>query len=174
MSITNVVITTVDSAAMVLDQLNPQPNADSSNSLDRLSRYTEGLANSTFYYSTVTEDIGATQATGTVTFSSIAAGDTVTIGTTVYTGTNGTPNATQFQTNVTPSAAADKVAAASLATKLNTWTTLSNVAGTAVVNVTSKHAGSTSNFIPLAISAHGSVSGATLSGGAPGTVVVLS
>lgn len=174
MSITNVVITTVDSSAMVLDQLNPQPNSDSNNSLERLARYVDGLADGGFYYSTVSEDVGAAQATGTVTFSSIAAGDTVTIGTTVYTGTNGAPSATQFQTNATPSAAADKVAAASLASKLNTWATLSNIAGTAVVNVTSKHAGSTSNFIPLAISAHGSVSGATLSGGGPGTVVVLS
>lgn len=174
MSITNVTITTVDTAAMVLDQLYPQGGSSSDSSLQRLGRYIDGLADGAFYFTTVSEDVGATQATGTITFSSIAAGDTVTIGTTVYTGTNGTPNATQFQTNVTPSAAADKVAAASLATKLNTWTTLSNVANTAVVNVTSKHAGSTSNFIPLAISAHGSVSGATLSGGGPGTVVVLS
>lgn len=174
MSITNIVIVSADSSAMILDQLNPQSGASSSDSLQNLSRYSQGLGDGAFYYNTVTEDVGAVQATGTITFSSIAAGDTVTIGTTVYTGTNGTPGATGFQTNVTPSAAADKVAAASLATKLNTWTTLSNVPATAVVNVTSKHAGSTSNFIPLAISAHGSVSGATLSGGGPGTVVVLS
>ncbi len=174
MSITNIIINTVDTAAMVLDQLDPQNAADSNMSLGRLARYIDGLGDGAFYFNTVTEDVGATQATGTVTFSSVAAGDTVTIGSTVYTGTNGTPNASQFQTNVTPSAAADKVAAASLATKLNTWTTLSNVAATAVVNVTAKHAGSLGNFIPLAISAHGSVSGATLSGGAAGTVVVLS
>jgi hypothetical protein len=174
MSITNIVIVSADSAAMILDQLNPQTGASSQDSLSNTSRYISGLADGAFYYNTVSEDIGATQATGTITFSSIAAGDTVTIGTTVYTGTNGTPNATQFQTNVTPSAAADKVAAASLASRLNTWTTLANTANTAIVNVTSKHAGSTSNFIPLAISAHGSVSGATLSGGGPGTVVVLS
>ena len=55
---------------MILDQLDPQPNADSSNSLDRLARYVDGLANSAFYYTTVVEGIGAVQAAASFTVTS--------------------------------------------------------------------------------------------------------
>ena len=53
-------------------------------------------------------------ATGTITFSSIAAGDTVTINGTVFTGTNGTPTGNQFKTGTT-----DTASAASLASAIN-------------------------------------------------------
>lgn len=105
----------------------------------------------------------AVQATATISFALVAAGDTVTIGNVVYTGTNGTPGATGFQTNATPSVAADKVAAASLASKINANTTsnqlvsASNVSGAATIQMTVLIPGTLGNFLPIAISAHGTI-----------------
>ena len=110
----------------------------------------------------------ATQATATITFSLVAAGDTVTVGSTVFTGANSPSGTSQFQTNVTPSAAADIVAAASLATEINLNTATSqlvtavNVAGTAVVTLTVQTPGTIGNFLPVSISAHGVVSGGSV------------
>jgi hypothetical protein len=118
-----------------------------------------------FYFNTISVELGMKQASADITFSLVAAGDTVTIGTTVFTGTNGTPTSSQFQTNVTPSSAADIVAAASLASKINvntttkTLVTASNVPGTAVVHLVVQQPGVIGNFVPVSISAHGVVSG---------------
>jgi hypothetical protein len=109
----------------------------------------------------------ATQATATISFALVAAGDTVTIGSVVYTGTDGTPGATGFQTNVTPSVAADKVAAASLAAKINANTTsnqlvsAANVSGVATVQMTVLTPGTLGNFLPIAISNHGTITNGT-------------
>lgn len=132
-------------------------------SFNRIASYLMAIAGGPYAGSMVTAS-GAVQASGTVTFSSIADADTVTIGATVFTGSE-TPTGAQFQTNATPSAAADKVAAASLAAVINANTTTnklvtaSNVAGTAVVTITCQVPGLIGNFFPIAISAHGSVSG---------------
>jgi len=108
---------------------------------------------------------GAIQASSSITFSLIAAGDTVTIGSTVFTGSNSPTGTNQFQTNATPSVAADKVAAASLAAviKLNPATrqlvTATNTVGTPVVGLTVLMPGTIGNFLPVSISAHGTVTG---------------
>lgn len=109
---------------------------------------------------------GAVSATTAVTFSLIAAGDTVTIGSTVFTGSNSPSGTSQFQTNATPSGAADIVAAASLANAINanpatdTLVSASNTPGTAVINLTVLIPGTLGNFLPVSISGHGTVSGA--------------
>jgi hypothetical protein len=106
-----------------------------------------------------------TQASTDITFSLIATGDTVTIGDQVYTGATSPTGHNQFQTNVTPSVATDKVAAASLASVINgnptsdQIVTASNVAGTPVVHLVVQYPGTLGNFLPVSISAHGSVSG---------------
>ena len=106
-----------------------------------------------------------TSATSNITFSLVAAGDTVTVGSTVFTGSNSPTGTAQFQTNATPSVAADKVAAASLASviNLNTTThklvTASNAAGTPVVHLVVNSGGVLGNFLPVLISAHGAVTG---------------
>jgi hypothetical protein len=165
MSINQFIVNTVDSCAMVADQLHPEVGGSASDSIDRIARYFDGIANGAFYFNTISVELGMTQATATLTFSLVAANDTVTVGTTVFTGTNGTPTTAQFKTNATPSAAADIVAAASLAASLNanattkTLVTASNVAGTAVVNLVVQEPGVIGNFVPVSISAHGVVSG---------------
>lgn len=115
----------------------------------------------------------ATAATGTVTFSSIAAADTVTIGGVVFTGSNSPSGTAQFLTGTT-----DTLSAASLAAVIATNTTARHLvkatSSGAVVTLTAVQPGTTGNFITLAISAHGSVSGATLSGGTVVDQVVIS
>lgn len=165
MSINEFIVITPDSCAMVADQLHPETGGSVSDSVDRIARYFDGMAIGGFYFNTISVELGMKQASADITFSLVAAGDTVTIGTTVFTGTNGTPTSSQFQTNVTPSSAADIVAAASLASKINvntttkTLVTASNVPGTAVVHLVVQQPGVIGNFVPVSISAHGVVSG---------------
>lgn len=122
-------------------------------------------------------NLGAVKSSGTVTFSSIAAADTVTIGATVFTGSDTPSGTAQFQTG-TPGAPADIVAAASLAAVINlNATTSQSVVATssgAVVTITNIDPGLQGNFYPIAISAHGSVSGSgKLTSGTNGTTYNL-
>src|SRR5665213_165411 len=138
MSINEFIVITPDSCAMVADQLHPEIGGSASDSVDRIARYFDGMAIGSFYFNTISVELGMAQAHADITFSLVAAGDTVTVGSTVFTGTNGTPTTSEFQTNVTPSTAADIVAAASLMASINAnsgtsdLVTASNVAGTAV------------------------------------------
>lgn len=100
----------------------------------------------------------AVQATGTVTFSSVVATDTVTIGATVFTGSNTSSGTAQFRTGGT-----DTTAATSLAAVINANATTSALvtatSSGAVITITAQVPGLIGNFFPIAISAHGSVSG---------------
>lgn len=115
----------------------------------------------------------AVAATGTVTFSSIAAADTVTIGGTVYTGSDTPTGAVQFLTGTT-----DTLSAVSLASVVNANTTSNKLvkatSSGAIVTLTAVQPGTSGNLIDIAISAHGSVSAATLTGGSVGAQVVIS
>lgn len=109
-------------------------------------------------------------ASGTVTFSSIVATDTVTIGATVFTGSNSSSGTAQFRTGGT-----DTAAATSLAAVINANTTTNKLviatSALAVVTVTCLNPGLLGNFFPIAISAHGSVSGSgKLTSGTQGTI----
>jgi hypothetical protein len=165
MSINEFIVITPDSCAMVADQLHPEIGGSASDSVDRIARYFDGMAIGSFYFNTISVELGMAQAHTDITFSLVAAGDTVTVGSTVFTGTNGTPTSSQFKTNVTPSSAADIVAAASLTASMNanattkTLVTASNVLGTAVTHLVVQQPGVIGNFVPVSISAHGVVSG---------------
>lgn len=117
---------------------------------------------------------GGVQASGTVTLSSMVAGDTVTINGTVFTAE--TSGATGNQFNV---GASDTVTAANLAAAINASATnqvANNVVATsaaAVVTVTCKEVGTIGNLCTLAISGDGPVSGANLTLGTDVNVVAL-
>jgi len=131
-------------------------------SIQRVGSFFEDIAGGV-HSGYLTMATNATQAVSNITFLLVAAGDTVTIGNTVFTGSNSPTGTTQFQTNATPSAAADKVAAASLAsvimlnTTANQLVTSSNTASTPTVNLVVNTPGTMGNFLPVSISAHGSV-----------------
>jgi phage tail sheath gpL-like len=110
---------------------------------------------------------GAVSAVNAVTFSSIAEDDTVTVCGTVFTGKDAPAGAVQFETGVS-----DASSAASLASVINAHTTVGKLvtasAAAAVVTLTCNTPGLVGNFLTLAISAHGSVTGATFASGAEG------
>lgn len=116
---------------------------------------------------------GGALASGTITISSMIANDTVTVNGVVLTCSSTLQDATHFKLG-----ANDTATAANLATCINAAaaTVSNNLAATSaanVVTVTCKESGTIGNLCTLAISAHGSVSGANLTGGTDANVVPL-
>jgi len=159
-----IVYTVPSNARTVIDKLrlfDGSGSVDAGEQMQRIASYTDAISDGS-YQGKMQVATSAVAASGTVTFSSIATGDTVTIGATVFTGAT-SPTGAQFQTNVTPSGAADIVAATSLAAVINSNATTSKLVTAtsdgAVVTITAQVPGLLGNFFPIAISAHGSVSG---------------
>lgn len=119
--------------------------------------------------------VGAVQASGTITFSSLVADDTVTVNSVVFTAKASPSGTNQFALG-----ADDTAAAANFAAKINASTLahiLSCVTATSalgVVTLTAVVPGLTGNNQTIAISAHGSVSGSgLLTSGTDGTAYDL-
>src|ERR1700674_6133894 len=72
-------VVTPDSCPMVLDQLHPEPNASSLDSVDRIARYMDGIGDGAFYFNSITEQLCGAYASGTITLSSFTAADTITV-----------------------------------------------------------------------------------------------
>jgi hypothetical protein len=123
---------------------------------------------------------GGTPATNAVTFSSIANGDTVTLNGVVLTAeTSGATGNNQFNIG-----GSDAQAAINLAALINSptapakilgvvYATVANPGTGKVVTINSTEPGAIGNLYTLAISAHGSVTGATFASGADGTITLL-
>jgi hypothetical protein len=111
------------------------------------------------------DDGAAASATGTVTFSSLVANDTITIGGVVFTAkASGAAGQAQFNIGASDTTAAVAFAAAVLAHTSLTGLFLTAVPAAGVTTLTAQP-GNAGNLIGLAISAHGSVSGALMTGG---------
>lgn len=116
----------------------------------------------------------AVAASGTATFSTVVAGNTVTIGGVTFTGSDTASGAVQFLTGTT-----DAISAASLAAVVNANTTANEIvrasSSGAVVTFTARVPGASGNFITLAkVGAPITVSGALLTGGSTGDQVIIS
>lgn len=100
----------------------------------------------------------AVAASGTITLASLVAADTITVGPEVFTS-----SATPSGNNQFLSTGGDTVVAAAAAAKIaahpNLIRYLTATSASAVITVTSLISGRIGNNIPIAISAHGSVSG---------------
>lgn len=119
---------------------------------------------------------GGTPATNAVTFSSFVAGDTVTVNGVVFTGSDTASTNVEILTGGT-----DATVAASFVSLINSASAPAKVLGvlqaSAASNVVTLNAidpGAIGNLYTLAISAHGSVTGATFASGADGTITLLS
>lgn len=177
MSITNIVINTADTAAMVLDQLNPQSGASSLDSLSNLSRYVGGLADGAFYFNTVVEAVGAVQAVATYTVTSTGPtngqiGTVVNQNITAETsGAN--PALGQFNINASPT-----IVAAGIALAINSFPATNAIvtatSALGVVTITSKHAGSAGNGFEISAGNWSNITAAAFAGGSAGTSVTLS
>ena len=122
---------------------------------------------------------GGTQAYDAVTFSSFVAADTVTISGVVMTGRASPTLVSEFTIGAT-----DALTAANLVSVINgsgtkgnppskIWGVVSASASGAVVTITALQPGAIGNLMTLAISAHGSVTGANFANGADGTITQL-
>lgn len=120
-----------------------------------------------------------TQAVNAITLSSFVDADTVTINGVVLTGKNSPSGAAQFAIGAT-----DTLTAAALAARINNtdgngapaakiWGVVTATSAAGVVTLTANETGAIGNLYTLAISAHGSVTGATFASGADGTITKL-
>ena len=160
-----------DSKATLLSRL----NVNTSTNIDtfELEKYIGNIADSA-QDAYLIMAVGPVQASGTVTFSSLANNDTVTVNGVVFTAkTSGATGNVQFNLG-----ANDTAAAANFVVKLNASTAPNKIVNTilatsagAVTTITMIPGGQVGNLGTLAISAHGSVSGANLTGGTDGSVV---
>lgn len=143
--------------------------------LDQVAEYLDRLVNGSSNLNSGRLVTGAVKATGTITFSSLAAADTVTINGVVFTARVSPSGANEFALG-----ANDTAAAANLAAKINA----SPLAGIAnVVTATSALGvvtlqcvvpGLVGNAVTIAISAHGSVSGSgRLTSGAEASITSI-
>jgi len=150
-----------DNANGVIAHLNPsrQSPVEILQAIERyIGRMSGGAVSSKVYLSTT-----VVPASGTITFSSFVATDTITINGTTLTGSDTPSGASQFKTGTT-----DTLAAAAAAACINANTTLNKqvVATSAltVITITALVPGAFGNLGTIAISAHGSVSGGGLLG----------
>jgi hypothetical protein len=172
MSLLQLQISVEDTAQTLADRLRLSGNAtDSAADLTNLARFIEGRAGGMGASTAVAVKVGGVQSSGTVTFSSFAAADTVTINGVVFTASASPSGANQFLVT-----GGDTLAAAALVVKINATNAPAKVLNVvtatsagAVITVTSVLAGTMGNVLTLAISAHGSVSAANLAGGTDGT-----
>lgn len=112
----------------------------------------------------------AVQASGTITLSSHVATDTVTVNGVTFTCVASGATGNQYNVGGTDALTADALAAAinaSVTALVSGYVTATSASG--VVTVTAVQPGLSGNMFTLAISAHGSVSGAKLTGGTDGT-----
>lgn len=120
---------------------------------------------------------GGTPSSQTVTFASFVAGDTVTINGVVFTGSDTASTNVQIKTGA---GTTNTTVALSFANLINSATAPAKILGVvqataalAVTTLTWMEPGAIGNLGTAAISAHGSVGGATFTSGADGTITLL-
>lgn len=174
MSKLNVIVTTNDTAAMINDQLYPAVGGSVSDSIDRLSRYFDGMAMGSFYFTTITEQIGAIQATATLTSTGSAANnETASVANVTITAkTSGAvPANGEFNISGTVATQATNIALAiNTVPALVGIVTATSLAG--VVTITASHAGISGNGLQIS-EALTNVTATQFSGGSNGTAVTL-
>jgi phage tail sheath gpL-like len=164
-----VLISVPDTNQSMKDKIIPNGSADLGRDITKAAQYFERISQGAVLNASVTLAVAPVQATGTITFSSIANNDTITIGGVVFTAkTSGASGAVQFNIG-----GSDTNAAANAAVVINAHTTVGKLvtatSAAAVITLTAVYPGIEGNQIPIAISAHGSVSAATLASGTDGT-----
>lgn len=150
-------------------------NVSIANAFRNLGKFFEGVGMGARGYNGYVVQ-GGTQASGTVTFSSLANNDTVTVNGVVFTAkTSGATGNNQFNLGASDTAAAINFAAVlnSTGAPNKIVNVVSASPAAAVTTITFLETGQIGNLGTLAISAHGSVSGGNLTGGTDGTTTPL-
>jgi phage tail sheath gpL-like len=136
-------------------------NTDSRRSFDGVSMYMAAMAGGV-YSGTVTENIGVTNATGTLTISSTGptAGQSFTVGNVTFTAETSGATGNQFNINASPTIVASNIAVAVNASP-NTIDMVTATSSGGVVTFTAHPAGNTGNGMELSA---GTLSNAVASG----------
>ena len=158
----------LDTQQALIDLLQPVTTT----SKKTLLNYIAGIENGSYQMNNPEKGwIGSVSATGTITLSAMIATDTITVNGTVFTCMASGASGNQFNVGLSDTATATNAAAAINASA--TASVTNNVVATssgAVITITSVDPGTVGNNIPIAISAHGSVSGGgKLASGTDGT-----
>jgi phage tail sheath gpL-like len=169
-SFVKILLSVPDSIATMKSKLNFDANATSYSAQAVEALFSSVVNGNQVSYAKVS--VGALQATGTVTFSSFVADDTVTVNGVVFTGKVSPSTTTEFAIG-----SSNTECATNFAAKINA-SALAHIVGVvtatsalAVVTLTAVQPGLSGNQQTLAISAHGSVSAARLASGSDGTQV---
>lgn len=174
MSYTNIIVNSADTAAMILDQINPQSGASTSDSLALTARWIDGLANGNFYFSTVTEQVGAVQATATITSTGSAVNnETMSVANQTLTAKTSGAVPASGQFNISGTVATQ---ATSIALAINSVVALQGIitatSSSGVVTVTAVHPGVSGNGYQMS-EALTNVTVTQFSGGSNGTAKTL-
>lgn len=174
MSFLNIIVNTVDSIAMITDQLYPATGGSVPDSVNRIARYMDGLANGNFYFTSITEQIGALRATATITSTGSASnGETMSLANVTLTAETSGADPTMGQFNISGTVATQ---AANIAAAINATPALSGIvtatSSLGVVTVTASHPGVSGNAIQMS-EALTNVTVTQFSGGSNGTATVL-
>ena len=136
------------------------------NTFSKVARYLDAITGGARQGGKLLTATSAVCASGTITLSSFVATNTITINGTTFTGESSGATGNQFNIG-----ASDTITAANAAAAINASAT-ANVSKAvvatssgAVITITAIQPGTMGNMGTLAISAHGSVSGANLTGG---------
>ncbi len=157
-----IVVQTVDNANGVLAKITH--GAAGQGSIEKLTEYLQKIGGG-IIEGAVTFLTSGVQANGTITFSSIANNDTVTVNGRVYTAkTSGASGLQQFNIGGSDAAAALNLQAAINAdtSSLVKGVVVASSSSSGVTKITAVTPGVAGNFLTIAISAHGSVSGSGL------------
>lgn len=159
---------------MILDQLDPQTQ-DGPYSTMRAGRYIEGLSNGNFYYSTFTEQIGAIQATATITSTGAASNnETASVANQTLTAKTSGAVPANGEFNVSGTVATQ---ATNIALAINSVVALQHIVSATsalgVVTITARHPGVSGNGLQIS-EALSNVTATAFSGGSNGTEVVVS
>lgn len=171
MALTTIIMNTTMTAAQLNGEI---AFASRSNYLNQLQNYLAGTSTGC-YSASFSNYVGATQSTGTITFTGAAtAAQTMTIAGVTFTARASGATGNEFNLNATPATqAANLVAAVNASSNLTGIVTASNVLG--VVTFTAVVPGTIGNAIGLTTSlSNSTVSGALLTGGTTGTVTTHS
>lgn len=171
---TRIVIATNDSIAMVTDQLYPATGGSVPESVDRISRYVEGLAQGAFDFTSIAVSIGVLPATATLTMTGAAtAGQTLSVANVTFTAETSGATGNQYNLSGTVGTQAANIAAAiNGSTNLTGIVTASALAG--VVTITAFSAGLDGNGLQISAGNTSNMTASSgFSGGSNGTKTVL-
>lgn len=174
MSFLNIIVNTVDTTAMITDQLYPATGGSVPDSVNRIARYMDGLANGNFYFTSITEQIGAVRATATITSTGTASNnETMSVANQTLTAKTSGAVAANGEFNISGTVATQ---AANIAAAINAVVALSGLisatSSLGVVTVTATHPGVSGNGLQMSESLT-NVTVTQFSGGSNGTATTL-